>query len=119
MTHETQTGEAQATFEATRLRNEINAAHAEALHNVKLGTSLADKAVKLIQSGDTERTFVSPRLDFGFADPKTTSLVLNSELRDRGIDATAVVSQELTGTSDDPSYDNVLSLKKVDGKKVA
>ena len=115
MIHETET---QSVIEATRMQNEINNAHVEASHNVKLGTSLADKAIKLIESGNVEKTLFSPRLGFGLADHKTTSLVLNSELKSRGIDAVAKVDMVPTGTFDDPSYKDVLRIKKIHGKKI-
>lgn len=96
----------------------VKRAHTEALQSTKLAKRLVNKAVKLVDSEKTARTFISPRLTYKKASPESTTLALNSELKSRGFDIKAEVSRDWDGSVADPGFDNHLTIKEVDEKPI-
>jgi hypothetical protein len=80
-----------------------------------LAKKLVGKTAKLIDQGKEAGSFMNYSFSQNRTDPQLTTRALNEELRNRGVNATAVVRPESYSKFDGA---NVIRLKKVDGKEV-
>ena len=104
--------------EAYQTINSIEQDHATALSSARLGKALVRKTVTMINGGTDSKTFVSPRLALGRAEAVSTTLALNSELAERGIDATAQVTREWNHSTGHDADQNVLRITEFEGQTV-
>ena len=103
-------------FSKKQQDTEVNEAYAEAHRAAKLGKKLTKKVVKMADKGRTSRRVIVPSLHE--IEYRSTSLALNAELKEQGIDIDAELVQKYQGSLSDYSAANFVEINKIDGRMV-
>lgn len=106
------------SFEQKALKEQVEKDHKKALRAAKLGKSLVKKTVRMIEKGKDEQRIYDPRLWSSRVDNHSTSLALNAELREKGLDIEADVVELATSTGMDGSSSPYVRIRQIEGKEV-
>jgi hypothetical protein len=109
--------------ESSRKREQIDKDHISALKAQRLGKSLVNKVLKMVDNGQTVKP-IWPNLNYLLAgagigvDYQSTTMALNSELKQRGENIEAGLTPKTQGTSSDYSTKGFIEIRSIDGVSV-